>query len=159
MPCLTITIQLILLMQAGYIVLGVGSSNTSSLKSCTKYFHSTNQSWLEVSFFLAWNDWTLPWWVLHHLQASQARQAWHWCHPLLQVYSSEVNVFVNKSSNCGWLCSCVVGQWYGGKGTVSGSDHLICTFTVSFTRVLRTGVCGAHYDTFRMLVAWKMNSR
>lgn len=46
----------------------------------------------------AWDDRSLPGWVLHHLQACEARQTWYWCHPFFKVYPSEINCSVNKNS-------------------------------------------------------------
>merc|ERR1712061_858685 len=37
------------------------------------------------------DDRSLPGRVLHHLQASQARKARYRCHPLVKIYSSQVN--------------------------------------------------------------------
>lgn len=34
----------------------------------------------------------LPWWVLHHIQASEARETWYWGNTLIQVHTTQVNI-------------------------------------------------------------------
>ena len=40
----------------------------------------------------AWDDWTLSWRILHHIQARQTRKARYWCHSLFSIHPIEVNI-------------------------------------------------------------------
>lgn len=73
--------------------------------------------------FAARDDRPLPGGILHHVQAGEARPAWHRCHPLFQVHPSEVKrcgepfLPVNKEISARCLSPGLAvpgGSWRGG---------------------------------------------
>jgi len=93
-----------------YIVLSgeqerVLSAVCENLKyTCSKFRFKFVSSCLMMILlvFLARDDRTLLGRVQHHIQASQARSTWYWCHPLLQIYPTQVicdTGLVNKEKN------------------------------------------------------------
>jgi hypothetical protein len=51
-------------------------------------------TFLIILFFSARDDWTLPWWIQHHIQACEARKARYWCHPFIKIHPSQVNCYL-----------------------------------------------------------------
>lgn len=64
--------------------------------------------------FVAWNGWSLSWWIFHHVQASETWASWDWSNSFFTVHTPKVSTSVfpwkqwTWTALCLWFCCCQI---------------------------------------------------